>query len=97
MIQIPLSQIRTPSEFDADVVKHRAALERHNRGKTGVEAPTASVFVESVIRRVPQKGPVADRGPDDFVIQQYGFVDDRPKPPEVVAALNVLRESIDGQ
>lgn len=96
MIQIPLSQISTPSEFDADVVKHRAALERHMRGKPDVAAPTADPLVQSVIRRVPQKGPVASRGPDDFVIQEYGIVDDHPKPPEVEAALNVLRESIDG-
>jgi hypothetical protein len=46
--------------------------------------------VQSVIRRVPQTGPVATRGPDDFVIQQFEYIDDRPVTPEVQA----LRDSI---
>jgi hypothetical protein len=96
MIQIPLSQISTRTEFEADVAKHRAALERHNLGEPGSAPPPAEPLVQSVIVRVPQKGPVATRGPDDFVVQEYRFLDDIPKPPEVVAALNVLRESING-
>lgn len=90
MIQIPLSQISTQAEFEAEVVKHRAALERHNRGREGVPVPTAHQLVQSVIARVPQKGPVATRGPDDFVIQQFEYIDDRPVTPEVQA----LRDSI---
>jgi hypothetical protein len=90
MIQIPLSQIDSHASFEAEVLKHRAALDRHNRGGTGVAVPTSTPWVESVIKRVPQTGPVADRGPDDFVIEPYEIVDDRPVSPEV----QILRESI---
>jgi hypothetical protein len=97
MIQIPLSQVSSASEFAAAVEKHRNALERHNLGKSGIAAPTADPLVQSVIARVPQTGPVAKRGPDDFVIQPYEIIDDTPpapKNPEQELALSVLRETI---
>jgi hypothetical protein len=90
VIQIPLSQISSQDDFTAEVKAYRAALERHNRGKPGIAAPTAHPLVQSVIARVPQTGPVAKRGPDDFIVQSYEFIDDRPVSPEIQA----LRDSI---
>lgn len=90
MIQIPLSQISSQADFDAAVTAHRAALEKHMKGKPGIAAPTADPLVQAVIARVAQTGPVATRGPDSFVIQPYEFIDDRPVSPEIQA----LRDSI---
>jgi len=90
MIDIPLSQIISPEKFAADVQKHVEALTAQVMGKPGVPAPVASRFVEAVIARVPEKGKVAMRGPDQFVVQPYRIVDDRPVSPE----LQVLRDSI---
>ena len=94
MIQIPLSQITSQADFDAAVNAHRAALEKHMKGKPGIAAPTADPLVQSVIARVPQTGPVAKRGPDSIVIQPYEIIDDTPKTEEQELALSVLRETI---
>ncbi len=90
MIQIPLSQVG--DDFASEVAGFRAALEQHNRGEPGRPAPAASHWVSQVIARVPQDGPVADRGPDQFVILPYEIVDDRP----VSHELQILRDSING-
>lgn len=87
-IQIPLSQISTPSEFDAAVAKYRAELERHVMGNTGVASPVADMLVQLVIARVPQKGPIESRGPDEFTVLPYEFLDDLPQSaPEPILTL----------
>jgi hypothetical protein len=47
-----------------------------------------------VIKRVPQDGPVATRGPDRFVIQPYTIIDDTPRTPEQQRAIDTLRDTI---
>lgn len=96
MIQIPISQIKSADAFSAEVESHAAALKRHQMGPPGHHVPIASPLVELVITRQPQDGPVATRGPDDFVVLEYEFSDDIPRPPEVETALSVLRESVSG-
>lgn len=95
MIDIPLSQVGSSEQFADDVEAHRKALAAHLLGQPGQPAPVASQWIEAVIRRVPQSGPVAKRGPDRFEVADYRIVDDRPKPPEVVKAIEVLRESME--
>ncbi len=90
MIKIPLTQITSAKAFITEVEAFRAALKRHQNGKTGKPAPTASPLVASVVTRVPQSGPVATRGPDDIVVLPYEIIDDRPVSPEIQA----LRDSI---
>ena len=90
MIQIPLSQIASEADFAAEVATHVAALKKHQMGKPGKPAPACTSLVAQVIARQPQKGPVATRGPDDFVVLPYTIVDDTPVSPEVQA----LRDSI---
>jgi hypothetical protein len=90
MIEIPLSQSGPADQFAKAVEAHRAAVEAHTKGPAGKPAPRASALVESLIRRVPQDGPVADRGPDHITIAEYEIVDDTPVSPEV----QFLRDSI---
>lgn len=91
MIQfIPLSQSGPEDQFAKAVEAHRKALEAHMMGEPGKPAPRAPDVVEAVIARQPQEGPVAARGPDQFVILPYKIVDDRPVSPEV----QLLRDSI---
>jgi hypothetical protein len=94
MIQIPLSQSGPADQFAAALESHRAALASHRVGKPGIAVPVAHDLIDQLIARVPQKGPVALRGPDQFVILPYEIVDDTPKPPEVDQALKVLRETL---
>ena len=90
MIRIPLSQSGPADQFAKAVEAHCAALKAHMMGKPSKPSPVASPLVASVIERRPQTGPVATRGPDQFVIVPYEIVDDRPVSPEV----QILRDSI---
>ena len=92
MIQIPLSQSGPALDFAKAVEAHRKALETHMMGKPGKPAPIATPLIESVIQRRPQTGPVATRGPDQFVILPYEIIDDTPVSP----AVQMLRETING-
>lgn len=94
MISIPLSAIGSAAAFQALVAAHLKALSSHRTGPARIAAPTAPAAVEAVVLRVPATGPVATRGPDTFTIAPYAIVDDTPKPPEVAAALSVLRETL---
>lgn len=90
-VRIPLTAIGTDAEvFNAAVEAHRAAVEKHMLGPAGVAAPRATDLIESLIVRIPDAGPVAERGPDKITIKPYEIYDDRPVPPEVQA----LRDSI---
>lgn len=93
MIEIPLSQIGTVKAFAADVERHRAALVAH-QASVDKPVPAASLWVETVIVRRPQSGPVAQRGPDDFVVLPYTVIDDTPRTPEQEKAMAVLRETV---
>lgn len=93
-IQIPLSIAGTAEGFAAAVQAHRDALESHIKGNPGKPAPVASVAVQSVIQRQPQEGPVAKRGPDQFVILPHEIYDDTPRTPEQQKAIDVLRDTI---
>lgn len=90
MIQIPLSQSGPADKFAAAAKAHRDALEAHLMGPAGKPRPIASPLVEAVIGRQPQSGPVANRGPDKFVVLPYDIVDDMQVSPEV----QFLRDSI---
>lgn len=81
VIQIPLSLSGPPAEFAAKVDAHRAALAAHRVGKPGIGAPQADQLVDSLVERVPQTGPVATRGPDEFRVRAYEIIDDTPAPP----------------
>lgn len=94
MIQIPLTQIGSPGNFAKAVEAHRKALESHRLGPAGKPAPVASHWVEQVIARVPDTGPVATRGPDRFEVLAYEIVDDRPLSDEAAQAIQTLRETI---
>jgi hypothetical protein len=93
-IQVPLS-LSGPSEaFAKAVAAHRDALQAHMMGKPGKPAPIAPDAVAAVIRRQPQEGPVAERGPDQFVILPYTIIDDTPRTPEQQQAIDTLRDTI---
>jgi hypothetical protein len=89
-IRIPLSLSGPPDQFAKAVEAHRKACHTHMMGRTGRPAPVAPEVVAAVVARVPQTGPVAERGPDEIVILPYEIVDDRPVSPEV----QLLRETI---
>jgi hypothetical protein len=93
MIEIPLSQIGSAKAFAAEVESHRAALLAH-QASVEKPIPLASAWAESVIDRRPQTGPVAERGPDDFVVLPYTVIDDTPRTPEQERAMAVLRETV---
>jgi hypothetical protein len=90
MIRIPLSQSGESAQFAKAVEAHRKALENHMMGKPGKPAPVHNELIESLIERRPQTGPVATRGPDQFVIRPYEIFDDTPVSP----AVQLLRETI---
>lgn len=94
MIQILLSQIGSLDEFASAVAAHQKALITQQMGKPGKPAPVAPQWVDLVIARVPQSGPVKSRGPDQFVVQPYTIIDDRPMSPEAQQAISTLRETI---
>jgi hypothetical protein len=99
MIDIPLSLVGSVEAFAVALESHRADLEAHRAGKPGIPAPIAPRLhglVDQLILRVPDAGPVADRGPDKFLIAPYRVVDDTPVAPETQHALDVLRETIAG-
>jgi hypothetical protein len=90
MIRFPLSLTGPEDQFAQAVEAHRKALRLHMMGRPGKPAPIAHPAVEAVIERRPQTGPVATRGPDEFVILPYEIFDDTPVPPEV----QLLRDTI---
>ena len=90
VVKIPLSLSGPADAFAKAVEKHRKACHIHMMGRPGKPAPVAPEVVRAVIARVAQTGPVAERGPDEFVILPYEIVDDLPVPPEV----QLLRDSI---
>jgi hypothetical protein len=96
MIDIPLSQVGSAEAFAAELEKHRADLEAHRLGKPGIPVPVHHELVDQLILRVPDTGPVADRGPDKFVIAPYRIVDDTPVAAETQHTLDVLRATISG-
>lgn len=93
-IQVPLSLSGPPEAFSKAVQAHRDALEAHLMGKPGKPAPIAPDAVVMVIKRQPQDGPVATRGPDQFVIMPYTIIDDTPRTPEQQRAIDTLRDTI---
>ena len=93
-INVPLSLSGPPDTFAKAVKEHRDALEAHLMGKPGKPAPIAPGAVAMVIKRVPQDGPVATRGPDQFVIMPYTIIDDTPFTPEQQRAIDTLRDTI---
>jgi hypothetical protein len=96
MIDIPLSQIGSAEQFDKDVQKHVEDLTAQMMGKPGVPAPRSSELIERVVARIPRDGPVATRGPDQFVALPYQIVDDTPRTPEQQAQIDLLRETVNG-
>src|SRR4051794_23279550 len=100
MIQIPLSSIDGDiSGFAAALEAHRGAVEAHMMGKPGVPAPRAHPLIAALVTRVPDVGPVADRGPDKIVIAEHEILDDTPPAPVdagVELALQTLRATISG-
>ena len=90
MIRIPLSLSGPAEEFAAAVEAHRKACHIHMMGRTGRPAPIAPDHIKAVIYRKTQDGPVAERGPDEFVVLPYEIVDDRPVSPEI----QLLRDSV---
>ncbi|WKA31594.1 hypothetical protein [Bradyrhizobium roseum] len=97
MYEVKLSALGCPTEeFAAALEKHRTAVEDHMMGEPGRAAPIAGELVAFLVQRIPDKGPVADRGPDRIVIVPYTIIDDTPLPAETQAALDVLRETISG-
>lgn len=93
-VQVPLSLSGPPEGFAKAVAAHRDALEAHMMGKPGKAAPVASTAVAMVVARQPQDGPVATRGPDQFVILPYTIIDDTPRTPEQQLAIDTLRDTI---
>ena len=90
MIRIPLSLSGPAEEFAKAVEAHRKACHVHMMGRTGRPAPTAPDHIKVVVHRKTQEGPVAERGPDEFVILPYEIVDDLPVSPKI----QLLRDSI---
>jgi hypothetical protein len=93
-VNVPLSLSGPPDAFAKAVQAHRDALEAHLMGRPGKAAPIASEAVAMVIKRVPQDGPPATRGPDQFVIMPYVVIDDSPRTPEQQRAIDTLRDTI---
>jgi hypothetical protein len=94
MIRIPRSRIfsdriKSEEDFHAAVAACRAALEAHCLGPAGRPVPMYDEAVEAVITRVPQEGPVATRGPDQFVVQDYEIFDDAPPQPPLPPPLTL--------
>jgi len=70
--QIPLSQIGDADEFKKRVAAFRQAkLDHHAR--IGEPAPREHELVEACVKRVPR-----GEAPDDYVVEDYAIVDDRP-------------------
>lgn len=91
MIQIPRSKIFSPriaseDDFRRAVIECRDALEAHCLGPANTPVPMYDEAVEALVRRIPQDGPVATRGPDQFVIVDFEIVDDTPPAPPAVPA-----------
>lgn len=83
MIQIRLSQIESPEAFAGALEAHRVALTDHCLGEPDQAPPIGHELLDQLIRRVPDSGPVEDRGPDRFEIAPYEIVDDTPPAPPV--------------
>jgi hypothetical protein len=93
-VKVPLSLSGSPEAFAKAVQAHRDALEAHLMGRPGKPAPIASDAVAMVIKRVPQEGPVATRGPDKFIVMPYTIIDDTPRTPEQQLAIDTLRDTL---
>lgn len=70
--QIPLSQIGDADAFKKRVEAFRQAKIDHQK-TLDVPAPQEHHLVEAVVRRMPRSN-----APDDYVIDDYEIVDDRP-------------------
>lgn len=81
MIKVPLSSIESPAAFAAALEAHRAAVEAHMMGKPDVPAPIVDELLAALVQRVPDVGPVEQRGPDRIVVGEYEVFDDTPPPP----------------
>jgi hypothetical protein len=91
MYEVKLSAIGcTPEKFAAALEAHRAAVESHMMGKPGIPAPVAGELVVFLVQRIPDTGPVKERGPDKIVIAPYTIVDDTPLPPGQQLSLDTL-------
>lgn len=96
MIDVPLSLVGNADAFAAAIEAHRADVEAHMMGKPGVPAPVGHELIALLVQRVPDVGPVADRGPDKIIIAPYRVIDDTPVSPEAQLALDTLRATISG-
>jgi len=82
-LQIPLSQVGDADAFKKRVEAFRQAKIDHQK-TVDVPAPQEHHLVEAVVRRVPHPSPQPGEGrepasvPDDYVIEDYEIVDDRP-------------------
>lgn len=86
MISIPRSRIfseriKSEADFHAAVQACRAAFEAHCLGPPDRPVPMFDDAVEAVVARISQEGPVASRGPDQFIVQEYEIFDDAPPEP----------------
>jgi hypothetical protein len=72
-LQIPFSQIGDAEAFKKRVEAFRQAKLDHHK-TVGEPAPREHDLVEAVVRRAPSRGAE----PDDYVIDDYEIVDDRP-------------------
>lgn len=93
MIEIPLSHAGSVEGFAKAIEEHRSALLAHQRS-VEKPIPVHSPWVEAVISRWPQPGPVAERGPDEFLVLPYKIIDDTARTPEEQQAIDVLRETL---
>lgn len=93
-VQVPLSLSGPPEAYAKAVQAYVEACTAHMMGKPGKPAPQAPDVVAMVVRRVPQDGPVATRGPDRFVVLPYVVIDDTPRTPEQQRAIDTLRDTI---
>lgn len=92
MKQVPLSLVGSAAEFAAALERHRADLEAHRLGEPDQAAPIAHELVGSLVLRLPDTGPVAERAPDQFTIAPYEIVDDTPAPPAVPSLADRKRD-----
>lgn len=94
MIRLPLSQTGPADQFAKAIQAHIEACTAQMMGRPGHPAPRHNELIEQLVYRVPRKGPVDARGPDQFYILPYEIYNDTPKTPEQDQALSVLRETI---
>lgn len=89
-IQVPKSVADTLGfDLREQAEAYATALRAHIMGPPGSEPRPPHALVAQVIRRIPQDGPVAKRGPDEIVVD-FEIYDDTPVDP----AIKFLRETI---